>query len=238
MKLSSAFLRTWADPWREYLSEFIGTALFVFLASAVVIVGKIYGESNLLVTSFGVGFSYMAMLYATSHISSGFLNPAAVVSLWLVKRLSGVKTVFYIMAQILGSFAAVVLIFAAFGQRARELSFGAPVLGLGVSVEAAFTLEAILVSIFVLLVFVLIAGKNAQSFMAPLALGVYLVVASFIAYPISGISANPARALGPVIIAGDYGGLVVYLVAPFLGSLIGLFCEYVLLKKVKSQTAY
>lgn len=235
MKLSAAFLKNWTAPWREYLSEFVGTTLFVFLASAVVLVGKIYGLESSLVIGFGVSFSYIATLYATTRVSWGFLNPAVVVALWLVGKLTAVKAVFYIFAQILGSFAAVSILFAVFGQRAGAFSFGVPVLGLGVSMEGAFILEAVLVSVFVFLVFALAVNKNDASVFAPLVLGLYLVVAGFISYPISGMSINPVRALGPGVISGNYLGFFVYLIGPFLGSLVGLFYEYVFVKKPKGQ---
>ena len=43
-------------------------------------------------------------------------------------------------------------------------------------------------------------------------------VAVFIAGPISGGAANPARALGPMIVAGKLSSFWLYIVGPILGG--------------------
>jgi glycerol uptake facilitator-like aquaporin len=38
--------------------------------------------------------------------------------------------------------------------------------------------------------------------------------------PISGASMNPARSLGPALVANDFNGLWIYLAAPIIGGAI------------------
>jgi glycerol uptake facilitator-like aquaporin len=56
---------------------------------------------------------------------------------------------------------------------------------------------------------------------APLVIALTLLMIHFAAIPISGASVNPARALGPDIVSGDYSSLWIYLTAPFIGAIIG-----------------
>ena len=233
MKLSFAFLKMWVDPWREYLSEFLGVCLFVFLATSVVVSQSIFGEASLLITALGVGFSYACVLYGTNHVSGGFLNPGVVVSLWLVGKLSSTKAVFYFIAQLLGSVGGALLVFAAFGERAVLAAYGAPSLGLGVGIESALVLEIILGAIFVYLVFSLSINKAAPSVFGPLVFGLFLAVATIISAPVSGASVNLARSFGPIILSGGYSDLVVYTAGGLMGSLVGIFFERVYLKRIK-----
>jgi len=48
-----------------------------------------------------------------------------------------------------------------------------------------------------------------------------LVVIHFAGIPISGASVNPARSLGPAIVAGNLENVWIYLTAPFVGAVIG-----------------
>ena len=235
MKVSTAFIRDWTNPWREYCSEFIGSLVFVFLASSVVVSQNIVGQDNLLVIALGTGFSYACILYATGHVSGGFLNPAVVVSLWLVKKLSGVKTTFFIIAQVLGSLSGAILVFGVFGQRAVQNLFGAPQFGLGVVTESALIFEITLSAIFVFLVHAVGVNKSAPTIFGPLVYGLYLVVCTLVAYGTSGASVNVTRAFGPVVLSGQYSSLFVYIVGGLSGSLVGVFYEYVFVKKYKSS---
>ena len=57
---------------------------------------------------------------------------------------------------------------------------------------------------------------------AGLAIGLWIGAAAFLAFPISGGSLNPARTLGPDIVANDYTGWWIYILGPVLGALIAV----------------
>ena len=42
-----------------------------------------------------------------------------------------------------------------------------------------------------------------------------------VAGPISGGSINPARSLAPAVVSGNVDGLWIYLIAPFIGGVLG-----------------
>ena len=53
-----------------------------------------------------------------------------------------------------------------------------------------------------------------------MAIGAALATAIFISGPLSGGGVNPARAIGPMVVAGDFTDWWVYLVAPAAGGIL------------------
>lgn len=233
MKWANNFVKEWLSPWREYLSEFIGVSLFIFFAGSIVISQSQVGESSLLISALGIGFSYVCALYATGHVSLGFLNPAVVIALWMVRRMPGSKAIFYIIFQILGSFVGTILTWSIFGERARLLNFGAPLPGLGINTEQILLIEIIMSSIVVFFVFALSVAKTAPTIFGPLVFGFFLIVATIIASPISGASLFVTRAIGPLALASEFQYLSIYVVGGLAGGLAGVLYEYIFLRKAK-----
>jgi glycerol uptake facilitator-like aquaporin len=58
------------------------------------------------------------------------------------------------------------------------------------------------------------------AFYDSLAVGFALACGVFIAGPITGGSLNPARTLGPMIVAGQFSALWVYIVGPIVGAVL------------------
>jgi aquaporin Z len=57
----------------------------------------------------------------------------------------------------------------------------------------------------------------------PAAAGTLVAFLVFVEAPLSGTSLNPARSLGPAVVAGDYRGLWAYFVGPLAGALAAAF---------------
>src|SRR5262245_40681359 len=96
---------------RAYLVELIGTFAVVFLGAGIVCTSKLAQESGvyqpyLLGIALAQGFVLAFALSATAHVSGGYLNPAVTLTLWVFKRLEGVRTVGLIGAQLLGALLA------------------------------------------------------------------------------------------------------------------------------------
>jgi glycerol uptake facilitator-like aquaporin len=92
-------------------------------------------------------------------------------------------------------------------------------------VEGVGDIQALVVEILVtfILVFVVISvatDERAPAGMAPLAVGFALACGVLIAGPVTGGSLNPARTLGPAIVAGQFDAVWVYLVGPIVGGVL------------------
>jgi aquaporin Z/aquaporin NIP len=55
-----------------------------------------------------------------------------------------------------------------------------------------------------------------------MAIGAALAVAIVIAGPVSGAGVNPARAIGPMILAGQFSDWWAYLAAPLAGGVVAV----------------
>jgi aquaporin Z len=83
---------------------------------------------------------------------------------------------------------------------------------------AAFLAELAMTFVLMTVVLELSARRRWQRWSgaaAAILVAVYITVEA----PISGMSINPARSLGPAIFAGDYQDLWIYFMAPTLGAL-------------------
>lgn len=232
--MSIKFVIEWIRPWREYAAEFIGTFLLVFIAFMLMYVEHIYGSLGDLGIAIGLGFSYTALIFMTSPISSGFLNPALAISLWLVKKISGVRLVFYLIFQVLGSFAAAVVVYMLVGSSSLGVNLGVLVLGLGVSYEGAMVIEAILTAGLVFALFATYVDRRGSISFMPVVLGFYLTCASLVALPLTGAVFNPVKVIGSLVLSKTVSNVSIYVIAPLFASLFGLVYEYIFMSRKKN----
>ena len=215
------------------MAEFLGTFVFVFVSCGVTLANLFYVDIGVLGVALTSGLVYTAMLFATINSSGGYLNPAVTLALWLVQKMKGHLVFFYVLAQLLASFAAAGLLILIFSPSAKEFSLGGPVLATGVSQQTAVIIEAILTAIIVFTVFATIVDKKNSTGFGPLAIGLVVCGASIFAVSITGAAFNPARALGPLILSRSYESVVVWIIGPLAGSLFGIVYELLFLRKGK-----
>jgi glycerol uptake facilitator-like aquaporin len=125
----------------------------------------------------------------------------------------------YIVAQFAGAIAAAAAVWGFYGAQARSVAhLAATSPAAGVGTWRAFSVEAVVTFILVLVIISVATDKRVPAGIAPLAIGTALGVAIFISGPVSGAGVNPARAIGPMIVANRFGDWWIYLVAPLLGG--------------------
>lgn len=201
---------------RALLAEAIGTFILVGMGSLSVVSATGLGQSALvmLVAPFGFGLGLLAAITIFGHVSGGHFNPAVTLAALFDGRIDVVGGIGYMIAQVLGAIAASLMILLVVSKEA----VAATVNSAGVGDGQAFGVEVVLTAIFVAVV---LTVTRKQPAMAALVIGLTLTATHFAAIPISGAAINPARALGPAIVAGKYASLWVYLAGPMLGGLIG-----------------
>jgi aquaporin Z/aquaporin NIP len=209
---------------RVVLAETIGTFLLVLaiVAAAVAatladpIAGNAYGSLAVPVAG---GIALAVLAASLGPVSGAHLNPAVTLALALNRRFPWTRVPVYVLAQFVGAIGAGLIVWWFYGPKARSVAhLGATAPAAGVDAWQVFGVEAVVTFVLVLVVVAVATGRRAQSSIAPLAIGAALAGAILISGPISGAGVNPARALGPMIVAGTFTDWWVYLIAPIIGG--------------------
>lgn len=220
---------------KKLIAEFIGTFCLVLFGCGAAVVSGVAdtGPSGigLLGISFAFGLAVVAMAYAVGPISGCHINPAISIAMLVAGKLSVKDTVGYVIAQTVGAIAAAGVLFLIVSNKSDYTSLGDWALGsngwgegyLGnYNTTAAFVSEAVLTCLFLLVIFAT-TSKQGNATMAGLAIGITLVLIHLVAIPITGTSVNPARSIGPALLAGGKALSQVWLfvVAPIVGAVAG-----------------
>ena len=210
------------EAWRSALAEFIATLLFVFLgAGSVVVTGGLpngdLDPSRLVAIALAHGLAIALLAYATANISGGHINPAVTFAAWLTRKISSARALMYLAAQIGGAVIGALLLLATIPD-ASDTNMGAHALGPDVSITMGLLMEIILTFALVFVIFATAVDPGGMGNLAPLAIGLTVLVDHLIAVPITGASMNPARSFGPALVAGEWSYHWIYWVGPLIGG--------------------
>jgi aquaporin TIP len=216
------------------VAEFVATLCFVILGvGAVVSSGIFLGDeetvtlSSMLVIALGHGMAIAIMVAATARISGAHLNPAVTFSAVLTRKIGVAKGGMYVMAQLMGAILAAFLIKAIIPD-ALEGGLGSHALGSGITSGAGLAIEIILTFILVFVIFATAMDSRGPVHLAPIAIGLAVMVDIFVGLPLTGASMNPARSFGPALAAGAWADHWIFWAGPLTGaSLAALLYEYV-----------
>ena len=224
------------DGAKKYIAEFIGTFTLVFVGcgTAMLVGCDSASGCGYLLTALAFGLAIVALAYGVGNISGGHVNPAVSLAVFISGGMSAVDLVGYIIAQILGALAGsglLALIFSLGGIEDKTGGFGTNGLaGVGGSIAAGIIVEIILTFLFVILILGVTSKNQSHGSFGGLIIGLTLVVIHIIGIGLTGTSVNPARSLGPAIVAAINGNsdaisvVWVFIVAPLIGGALAAFC--------------
>jgi glycerol uptake facilitator protein/aquaporin Z/aquaporin NIP len=208
---------------RTALTEFVGTAILVFVGTSAAVASAATGRAGYdsLAVVLAFGLTLTALAAALGHVSGCHLNPAVTIGLAVTRRFPWPAAGAYVVAQLAGGLAGAAATWLAFGSAARDRGgLGATVPLEGVSTGRAFLVEALVTFVLVLVVVSVATDDRAQAAIAPVAVGFALAAGIFAAGPLTGGAVNPARAFGPNLLAGQLAPLWIYLLAPVVGGVL------------------
>ncbi|UCJ06587.1 aquaporin [Chitinophaga pendula] len=146
-------------------------------------------------------------------------------------KISAGDAIGYIIAQVLGAIAGAGILFL-IAQGKADYSIAAAGLGQnGVdggspdkyTLASGLIMEVVFTAIFLLVVHGATSKNSGNGLVAGLAIGLSLTLIHIVGIPVTGVSVNPARSIGPALFTGGaaLSSLWVFIAGPIAGGLIG-----------------
>ena len=215
---------------KKYIAEFIGTCILVTIGcgTAMLVGCDAVNGGGYVLTALAFGLAIVALAYGVGNISGGHVNPAVSLGVLINGGISVSEFVGYVIAQCLGAFVgsgALAVIFKL--GRVKDMTGGYGTNGLaGVndSVAAGLLVEIILTGIFVMAILGVTSKNQNHGSFGGLIIGLTLTGVHILGIGLTGTSVNPARSLGPAIVAAITGNtdplktVWVFIVAPLVGA--------------------
>jgi aquaporin TIP len=206
------------------LAEFISTLIFVFAGSGSgVAYNKLTGHapttpSGLIAAAVAHGLGLFVAVAIAANISGGHVNPAVTFGLFVGGNITLIRGILYIIAQLLGSVVACLLLsFTTGGLEIPPFTLSA-----GISVWSAFVFEIVMTFGLVYTVYATAVdpAKGQIGIIAPLAIGLIVGANILAGGPFTGASMNPAVSFGPALVTFSWTHHWVYWAGPLVGALI------------------
>jgi len=221
--LPEATMAEWVRP---LTVEFIGTFALIFMGAGSICVG-----GTLVSVGFAHGLAIGLMVAAGGHISGGAYNPAVTLGLVVGQKLSPLKGLAYVLVQLVGATVAAACLYALLPAELRDpSSLGTPSIAPGISSMRAMGIEIVLTFFLMYVIYGVAVDKRGPAMIAPLAIGLTITMDIFAMGPATGAAMNPARFLGPAIVANHFDDEWVYWVGPGIGAaLAAIVYAYILI---------
>jgi aquaporin Z len=181
-----------------------------------------------ILTALAFGLTIVAMAYSIGNISGCHINPAVSLGVLMTGGMEVKEFVQYVIAQCVGALIGSGILAAIFGLGGvtdKTGGFGSNGLaGVNGSFIAGLLVEIVLTFIFVLAILGVTSKKANHGSFGGLVIGLSLVLVHILGIGLTGTSVNPARSLGPAIVAaitGNVDALVcvwVFIVGPLVGA--------------------
>jgi len=210
-----------------FVAELVGTSMLVIV---VVLVVSVYagggGAPDMVAIALGHTFVLMMLVATLGGTSGAHFNPAVTIALAVIRKIAPADAAVYIVCQLAGAVLGVLVAKALIQNGSADaVNFAA----LGVSKDlldgkAAAGFIGEFIGTFFLMWAIMGAAVNPTSdkAWAPFIIGATLGFIVLILGPMTGGGFNPARAFGPALISGEFGGagtfLMAYIVAPVIAA--------------------
>ena len=215
---------------KKYLAECIGTATLVILGcgTAMLVGCDAVNGGGYILTALAFGLTIVAMAYSIGNISGCHINPAVSLGVLLSGGMTAGEFVGYVVSQCVGALAGAGILAAIFGLgNVTDMTggFGSNGLsGVGGNAIAGLVVEIVLTFIFVIAILGVTSKKANHGSFGGLVIGLTLVVVHILGIGLTGTSVNPARSIGPAVVAAisgntaPLGDLWVFIVGPLVGA--------------------
>lgn len=203
---------------KRYVAEFLGTFGLIFCGTGSMVINDVTSGT---ISHVGVAITWglivTAMVYTFGRTSGAHINPAVTIAFTITNLFNKKLIPGYIVAQLLGAFAASFLLkilFLGHDTLGATLPFG--------SWWQSFIIEILLTYFLVSVVLFVSQDKEIAKYTGILA-GIVVGLEAMFAGPITGASMNPARSIAPAIVSGNVQHLWIYIAAPIIGAILASY---------------
>lgn len=217
-------------PWGAYAAEVAGTffmvawglSAVVFTMSSASPVPALIPDYRIRLLATGILFASGGTLVIYSPLgqrSGGHLNPAVSLTFRMLGQIGTRDMILYSAAQSLGALGGAGLVRLLWGGWATDVEVGVTKPAPGMLPAEAAAVE-LLITWSLLWVILFFVGRPKLHRWTGLAAGAWVAFLVFTEAPVTGTSLNPARSLGPAVVADDYRDLWVYFAGPLGGAVL------------------
>ena len=215
---------------KKYIAECIGTAVLVVMGcgTAMLVGCDAAAGGGYVLTALAFGLVIVGMAYCVGNISGCHINPAVSLGVLMSGGMSKKDFVGYVISQCIGALVGagiLALIFSLGGVEDMTGGFGSNGLaGVNGSAVAGLIVEIVLTFIFVLTILGVTSSKAGHGSFGGLIIGWTLTLVHILGIGLTGTSVNPARSIGPAIVAAIAGNAApiaciwVFIVGPLVGA--------------------
>lgn len=217
--------------WPEYLAEAAALALFMISASLFTTLLEHYQSplQHLVPDPFlrralmgaAMGLTAVAIIYSPLGARSGaHMNPSVTLAFVRLGKVARADAAIYIIAQFAGGLVGIVAAHGLLGELLAEPAVEFVATRPGSAGEVAAVAGELAISFLMMSVLLRVAAHPKTMRWTGAVAGVLVALNITFEAPLSGMSMNPARSLGPALLSGHFDGLWIYFLAPPLGMLL------------------
>jgi aquaporin NIP len=204
--------------WRRAGAEGIAAFALVFAGCGAVVANAQYGGAlGVVGIALVFGLVIMVMVYATGHLSGAHINPSVTIAFTLTRHFPARDAAAYVAAQCAGAIVAALVLLAVWPSQPADLGATLPSVGVG----SALVYEAVLTAFLMFVIMAVATDTRAVGPAAAIAIGGTIGLDALFGGPVTGASMNPARSLGPALVAGEWHDLWIYIAGPIAGAALG-----------------
>jgi MIP family channel proteins len=208
---------------KSAVAELIATFALTFVGAGAVLMTGV-ADGGLVGVALAHGLTLAIMVSIIGHISGGMVNPAVTIGLWVTGKLETMRTVVYVIAEVVGAVLGAATLKLVVPTAVFDAGHGgAPLVNsaAGMGVGKAVLMEAVLTFFLVFTVYgTAVDDRGPFAKTAGFTIGLVLTFDILAGGPLTGAAMNPARAIGPELISGTWTDWWVYWVGPIAGGII------------------
>ena len=224
---------------KKYIAELIGTFILVFMGCGSAMVLGCDATGGHLAVALAFGLAIVATAYVIGDVSGCHINPAVSLAMFINKKLSMSDFGGYVVAQLVGAIAGAGMLkmMTGFGVSDLTGALGSNGVANAGGIGGALVVEVILTFIFIFTILGVTSSKDKGS-VAGIVIGLTLTFVHIVGIPLTGTSVNPARSIGPALLAGGeaLSNVWVFILAPLVGAaLAAVIFNYVIKQKTEKE---